>query len=33
VLRLDKAAMDRWWDALGLLDATWWRQWKGAVFK
>jgi len=28
VLRLDKTALDRWWDALGLLDTTWWRRWK-----
>jgi hypothetical protein len=31
VMRLDKAAMDQWWDALGLLDTTWWRKWKGPV--
>jgi FecR-like protein len=30
VMRLDRAALDRWWDALGLLDTTWWRRWKGA---
>jgi hypothetical protein len=28
VLRLDRAALDAWWNALGLLDTTWWRQWK-----
>ena len=30
VKRLDRTSMDRWWDALGLLDTTWWRMWKGA---
>ena len=29
VMRLDKAALDQWWDALGLRDASWWRKWKG----
>jgi hypothetical protein len=29
VMRLDKAALDQWWDALGLRDAGWWRKWKG----
>jgi len=36
VMRLDKAALDQWWDALGLRDANWWRKWKGpypATFK
>jgi len=28
-MRLDKAALDQWWDALGLRDASWWRKWKG----
>jgi hypothetical protein len=28
VLRLDRAAPDRWWDDLGLNDASWWRIWK-----
>jgi len=28
VLRLDRAALDQWWDALGLDEATWWRKWK-----
>jgi hypothetical protein len=28
VMRLDKAALDQWWDALGLRDASWWRKWK-----
>jgi FecR-like protein len=31
VMRLDHASMDQWWDALGLLDTTWWRKWKGPV--
>ena len=31
VLRLDRSALDRWWDALGLLDTTWWRNWKTPV--
>ncbi len=30
VMRLDRAALDRWWDALGLGDTSWWRTWKGA---
>jgi hypothetical protein len=30
VLRLDRAVLDRWWDALGLNEASWWRKWKGA---
>ena len=29
VMRLDKAALDQWWDALGLDNASWWRKWKG----
>jgi hypothetical protein len=29
VMRLDKAALDQWWDALGLREASWWRMWKG----
>jgi hypothetical protein len=28
VLRLDRTALDQWWNALGLLDTTWWRMWK-----
>jgi hypothetical protein len=28
VIRLDRAALDQWWDALGLDEATWWRKWK-----
>jgi len=28
VLRLDTAALDQWWDALGLDEANWWRKWK-----
>jgi len=28
VLRGDKAALDAWWDALGLGDTAWWRTWK-----
>jgi len=28
VLRLDSAALDQWWDALGLDEANWWRKWK-----
>jgi hypothetical protein len=27
VLRLDHTALDRWWNALGLGDAGWWRTW------
>jgi hypothetical protein len=28
VLRLDQAALDHWWDALGLGEARTWREWK-----
>jgi hypothetical protein len=28
VLRLDRAALDQWWDTLGLDEASWWRKWK-----
>jgi hypothetical protein len=28
VLKTDKAALDRWWDALGLGDTAWWRTWR-----
>jgi len=31
VLRLDKTALDRWWDSLGLGDTSWWRRWKNPV--
>jgi hypothetical protein len=31
VMRLDGAALDAWWNALGLLDVSWWRQWKGPI--
>jgi hypothetical protein len=31
VMRLDRAALDQWWDALGLRDAGWWRKWKREV--
>jgi hypothetical protein len=27
-LALDHAALDQWWDALGLADTTWWRGWR-----
>ena len=27
VLRADRRATDRWWNALGLDDASWWRIW------
>jgi hypothetical protein len=30
IARLDRQALDRWWDALGLGDTTWWRGWKRA---
>ena len=29
VLRVDRLALDRWWNELGLGDAGWWRKWKG----
>jgi hypothetical protein len=28
VMRADKAALDLWWDALGLGDTAWWRAWR-----
>ena len=28
VVRLDRAALDQWWDTLGLNEASWWRKWK-----
>jgi hypothetical protein len=28
VMRLDRAALDQWWDGLGVRDAGWWRKWK-----
>jgi len=28
VMQLDGSALDNWWNALGLLDSTWWRTWK-----
>lgn len=31
VLRLDRAALDQWWDALGIGETTWWRKWKGPI--
>ncbi|HYM23990.1 MAG TPA: FecR domain-containing protein [Vicinamibacterales bacterium] len=30
VMRLDRASLDAWWNALGLDDASWWRTWKRA---
>ena len=30
VMRLDRTALDAWWNALGLQDASWWRLWKRA---
>jgi FecR protein len=29
VTNLNRAALDLWWDSLGLQDASWWRKWKG----
>ena len=31
VMRLDKAALDLWWESLGLGDTSWWRTWKHAL--
>jgi len=31
VLRVDRAALDQWWDTLGLDEASWWRKWKRPV--
>jgi hypothetical protein len=31
ILRLDHAALDAWWNELGLGDANWWRQWKNPI--
>jgi hypothetical protein len=28
VLELDRRALDQWWNAFGLRDATFWRKWK-----
>jgi hypothetical protein len=28
VLAGNRAALDRWWEALGLGSASWWRSWK-----
>jgi ferric-dicitrate binding protein FerR (iron transport regulator) len=28
VMKADKAALDKWWDALGLGDTAWWRTWR-----
>jgi hypothetical protein len=33
VMRLDKAALDQWWDSLGLGEANWWRMWKAELGK
>jgi len=30
-LAADKAALDRWWDALGLGDTAWWRTWRKPI--
>jgi FecR-like protein len=32
VMRLDRGALDRWWNALDLGDASFWRRWKGNPF-
>jgi hypothetical protein len=31
ILRLDRDALDQWWDTLGLDQASWWRQWKRPI--
>ena len=31
VMRLDQEALDQWWNALGLRDTGWWRNWKTTV--
>ena len=31
IMRLDATALDRWWEALGLGNATWWRQFRTGV--
>ncbi len=28
VMRLDRESLDKWWNAFGLQDASWWRRWK-----
>jgi hypothetical protein len=33
ILRGDRAMLDRWWDELGLDDASWYRFWKGPIFQ
>jgi hypothetical protein len=30
-MKADKAALDKWWDALGLGDTTWWRTWRSPM--
>ena len=27
-INVNQAALDLWWDSLGLQDASWWRKWK-----
>jgi len=29
ILRTDRPMLDRWWNELGLKQASWWRMWKG----
>jgi len=31
VMRLEKPALDRWWEALGLGDTAWWRLWRRPI--
>jgi hypothetical protein len=31
VLRLDRAALDQWWNALGLGEASWWRNFRAPM--
>jgi hypothetical protein len=31
VRRLDRPALDQWWDTFGLNEASWWRKWKAAA--
>ena len=32
-LQADRAALDKWWDALGLGDTAWWRTWRRPMNK
>src|SRR5262249_40049025 len=31
VLKLDRTALDQWWETLGLGDTTWWKTWRKPI--